>query len=131
MHRRPERTYTLHRKMAAVKEDPYIGGDLEAILSAVKDNLSDENEEFTSELNAVVEEVGVHPQSVVFSCDICDKICKTLRGLTRNRNSKHSTANNVKGDSYQGNSEKCEAEERLHPIYYQNIYRRERIKIVC
>ena len=40
----------------------------------LKINLLDENEEFTSELNAVVEEVRVHPQSVVFSCDICDKV---------------------------------------------------------
>ena len=69
--------------------------DLEAILPAVKDNLLDEKEKFTSELNVVVGEVGVHPQSVVFSCDICGKVCKTLRGLTRLRNSKHSTANNL------------------------------------
>ena len=81
MHRRPERTWTLHRKMVAAKEDSYFDDNLEAILSAVKDNLLDENEEFTSELNADVEEVGVHPQSVGFSCDICDKVCKTLRGL--------------------------------------------------
>ena len=52
--------------MAAAKEDPYIGDDLEAILSAVKDNLLGGNEEFTSKLNAVVEEVGIHPQSVGF-----------------------------------------------------------------
>ena len=96
---------------------------MEAILSAVKDNLLDENEEFTSELNAVVGEVGVHPQPVGFSCDICDKVCKTLRGLTRHRNSKYSTANNVEGDSYQGRFEKFEAEERLHPIYLKYIYR--------
>ena len=100
--RRPERTCTLHREIAAAKEDFYFGDDLEAILSAVKDNLLDENEEFTSGLNAFVGEVGVHPQSVGFSCDICDKVCKTLRGLTRHRNSKHSTANNVEGDPYQG-----------------------------
>ena len=81
-------------------------------------------------LHAVVEEVGVHPQPVDFSCDICDNVCKTLRGLTRHRNSKHSTANNVEGDSYQGRVEKFETEERLHPIYLK-IYRREHIKIVC
>ena len=110
MHRRPERTCTLHRKIAAAKEDSY---DLEAILSAVNNNLLDENQEFTSELNAVVEKVGVHPQSVGFSCDICDKVCKTLRGLTRHRNSKHNNANDVEGDSYQGRCEEFEAEERL------------------
>ena len=54
---------TLHRKMAAAKEDSYFGDGLEAILSAVKDNLLDENEEFpsVSELNAVVEEADVRP----------------------------------------------------------------------
>ena len=81
MHRWPERTGTLHSKMAAAKEDTYFGDDWEAILSAVKDNLLDENDEFTSELNAAVEEVGVHPQSVGFSCDICDKVCKTLKRI--------------------------------------------------
>ena len=45
------------------------------------------------------EEVGIQPQSVGFSGDICDKFAKLLRGLTRHRNSKHSTANNVESDS--------------------------------
>ena len=76
-------------------------------------------------------EFGVHPQSVVFSCDIREKVCKTLRGLTRHRNSKHSTANNVEGDLYKGRFEKSEAEERLHPIFLKNTERRERMKIVC
>ena len=74
----------------------------------------DENEKFTSELNADVEEVGVHPQSTSFSCDICEKVCKTQSGLTRPRNSKHCTNNNAEGDAYKS----C-FEERLHPIYYK------------
>ena len=45
--------------MAAPEEECYFDDDLEAILSAIKDNLLDENEEFTSELNADVEQVGV------------------------------------------------------------------------
>ena len=103
VHRRPERTCTLHRK----KEECYFGDDLEAMLSAIKDNLLDENEEFTSELNADVEEVGVHPQSTSFSCDSCEKVCKTQRGLTRHRNSLNN--NNAEGDAYKS----C-FEERLH-----------------
>ena len=39
----------------------YYGDDLEAILSAIKDNLLDENEEFTSELNGDVEEFWSSP----------------------------------------------------------------------
>ena len=38
--------------MAAVKEDSRFGDDLEAIFSAIEDNLLNENEEFTTELNA-------------------------------------------------------------------------------
>ena len=75
--------------MAAPEEECYFG-----------DDLLDENEEFTSELNADVEEVGVHPQSTSFSCDICEKVCKTQRGLTRHRNPKHCTHNNAEGDAY-------------------------------
>ena len=92
-HRRPERKGTLRKKMAAAKEDYYFGDDLEAILSAIDDNILDENEKFTSEINAVVEDVGDHPPSSGFSCDLCDKVCKTQRGLTTHRNSKHKTAN--------------------------------------
>ena len=92
-HRRPERKGTLLKKMAAAKEDYYFGDDLEAILSAIDDNILDENEKFTSEINAVVEDVGDHPPSSGFSCDLCDKVCKTQRGLTTHRNSKHKTAN--------------------------------------
>ena len=62
-HRRSERKGTLRKKMAAVKEDYFFGDDLEAILSAIDDNILDENEEFTSEINAVVEEIGDHPPS--------------------------------------------------------------------
>ena len=70
----------------------YFGDGLEAILSAIDDNILDENEKFTSEINAVVEDVGVHLPSSGFSCDLCDKVCKTQRGLTTHRNSKYKTA---------------------------------------
>ena len=90
-HRRPERKGTLRKKMAAAKEDYYFGDDLEAILSAIDDNILDENEKFTSEINAVVEDVGYHPPSSGFSCHLCDKVCKTQREL--HRNPKHKTAN--------------------------------------
>ena len=92
-HRRPERKGALRKKMATAKEDYYFGDDLEAILSAIDDDILDENEKFTSEINAVVEDVGDHPPSSGFSCDLCDKVCKTQRGLTTHRNSKHKTAN--------------------------------------
>ena len=59
-HRRSERKGTLRKKMAAVKEDYFFGDDLEAILSAIDDNILDENEEFASEINAVVEEITHH-----------------------------------------------------------------------
>ena len=110
--------------MAAPEEECYFGDDFEAILYAIKDNLLYENEEFTSELNAEVEEVGVHPQSTMFSCDICEKVCKTHRGLTRHRNSKHCTNNNAEGDAY-----KSYFEEKLHPIYYKQYIEESALKL--
>ena len=117
-HRRSERKGTLRKKMAAVKEDYFFGDDLEAILSAIDDNILDENEEFTSEINAVVEEIGDHPPSSGFSCDLCDKVCKTQRGLTRHRNSKHKTAN-VEGYLDQDHFDEFIAENRLHPFHFK------------
>ena len=71
---RYRRKWLLRRKVIIL-----VMTSLEAILSAIDDNILEENEEFTSEINTV-------------SCDLCDKVCKTQRGLTRHRNSKHKTA---------------------------------------
>ena len=156
-HRRPERKGTLRKKMAAAQEDYYFGDDLvEAILSAIDDNILDENEKFTSEINAVVEDVGDHPPSSGFSCDLCDKVCKTQRGLTTHRNSKHKTANvegvlmqypppppphniflynpnptyTVSVHVYTCIPNIINAENRLHPFHFKK-YIEECIKIVC
>ena len=53
-----------------------------------------------------------------FSCDLCDKVCKTQRGLTRHRNSKHKTAN-VEGYLDQDHFDEFIAENRLHPFHFK------------
>ena len=145
--RRPE------RKGKAAKEDYYFGDDLETILSAIDDNILDENEKFTSEINAVVEDVGDHTPSSGFSCDLCDKVCKTQRELTTHRNSKHKTVNVEWGTYavyppppthhffnitltlhiqflYMYIHVYINAENRLHPFHFKK-YIEECSKIVC
>ena len=74
----------------AGKEDFYSGENLEAILAAMEDNLLDQNEDFSAQIDGVGE-LGENQPACSFSCDQCDKICKTQRGLTR-----HKTPNMLK-----------------------------------
>ena len=112
--------------MAGVNEDFYFGDDMEAILSAIDDNLLEENEEFTSEITAVIEEVGDHQPALGFPCDSCDKVCKTQRGLTRHKNTKHRTANIEIVDNERDESI---AEKRLHPMYFKKYVEQSALKL--
>ena len=77
----PERACTLFTKKIGGMEDFYSEEDFDAILAAIEDNLLEENKEF-SPVDLLVEEVEHHHPATVFSCDECDKVCKTSRGLT-------------------------------------------------
>ena len=73
----------------AGKEDFCSGENLEAVMAAMEDNLFDQNEDFNPQIDEVVGELGENQPACSFSCDHCDKICKTQRGLTRHKNTKH------------------------------------------
>ena len=60
----------------AGKEDFYSGENLEAILAAMEDNLLNQNEDFSAQIDEVVGELGGNQPACSFSCDQCDKICK-------------------------------------------------------
>ena len=69
-------------------EDFYSEEDFDAILAAIEDNLLEENKEF-SPVDLLVEKVEHHHPATEFSCDECDKVCKTSRGLTRHKDAIH------------------------------------------
>ena len=71
--------------MAALDEYFLIGDDLDVILSLIEEDILVEDDGFTAEVEEIVE----NQPSNSFSCDQCDKVCKTQRGLTRHKNTKH------------------------------------------
>ena len=62
-------------------EDFYSGEDFDAILSAIEDNILEDDELCAVPVNEVVEEVSVGVNVEEFACDQCEKTCKTKRGL--------------------------------------------------
>ena len=58
----------------AGKEDFYSGKNLEAVLTAMEDNLFDQNEVISAQIDEVVEEMRENQLACSFSCDQCDKI---------------------------------------------------------
>ena len=86
---RPERTCMHFINKMAGMEDFYSGEDLDAILLAIEDNILEDDELYAVPVNEVVEEVSAGVNVDKFSCDQCEKTCKTKRGLSRHKNTKH------------------------------------------
>ena len=74
--------------MMAGKVDFYSGETLEAILAAMEDNLFVQDEDITAQIDEVVEAMEENQPVCRFSCDQCDKICKTQRDLRRHKSTK-------------------------------------------
>ena len=106
-------------------EDFYSGDDLDCILAVIEDDLLEKNEEITGEVNNVVEESVDIPPDKWFHCDQCDKVCKTIRGLTRHINAKHKTESK---EDNGGNNPKT-AESILHPLYLKKYINASALKL--
>lgn len=75
--------------MAAAREDFLYDEDYDTILDIIESNLLDEDEDLSSELNTVVEEIPKDDNSSQFPCTFCTKVCLSKGGLTRHIKSKH------------------------------------------
>ena len=107
-------------------EDLYSAEDFDAILAAIEDNLLEENKEFSSPVDLLVEEVEHHHPATEFSCDECDKVCKTTRGLTRHKDAIHKEA--VCGPSVSGKL-LVTPESLLHPLYFKKYVNQSAAKL--
>ena len=66
----------------------YIAGDeLDDLFMAIEEDLFWEDQEFRSDVEQTITELSTVAE---FSCQYCDKVCKSARGLTRHTNCKHS-----------------------------------------
>ena len=69
--------------------DSYNGDDLDANLVVIEDDFLEINAEIIAEVNTVVAEIIDVQAEKGYSCEQCDKVCKTKRGLRRHVNTKH------------------------------------------
>ena len=74
----------------AVSGDFLAGEDLEDIYYLLDGGFLDEEETIAAEVDEIATEVARDEENTeVFTCDTCQKICKSRRGLTRHINTKH------------------------------------------
>ena len=95
--------------MAAIGEEILKDDDLDAVLMLIEEDILVEDHGFIAEVKEIVDAVGENQPANSFSCDQCDKVCKTSRGLTRHRNVKHK----------QSDVEAFMPENMLHPLYFK------------
>lgn len=84
--------------MAAREDDFLMGDDLDDLFFLLEGGHLDIDDTFNQELDVIVSEVAADDQQTSFTCEVCNKICKSKRGLTRHTNAKH------KADTSAGNS---------------------------
>ena len=84
--------------MATANSDFLVGEELDDLFFLLDSGALDEDLELDKDLDSVVPQES---PDEIFSCDICDKVCKTRRGLTRHTNSKHSDPQQLQSTSLQ------------------------------
>ena len=85
--------------MAAREDDFLMGDDLDDLFFLLEGGHLDKDDIFDQELDVMVSEVAAGDQQSSFTCEICNKTCKSKRGLTRHTNAKHADTATEKSTS--------------------------------
>ena len=107
-------------------EDFYSGEDFDAILLAIEDNILEDNETYAVPVNHIVEEVSDVDKASSFRCDQCEKVCKTSRGLTRHKNTKHKDPND---SNHAVPAVPVTPESILHPLHLKGFIMKSATKL--
>ena len=94
--------------MAARQEEFIAGKDLDDLYDLLDNVFFDEDVDFEKDLAALVIAESHEANSC---CDECSKVCKTQRGLTRHKNTKHSSSRSSSGVPF---SSETIIEKKLH-----------------
>ena len=78
--------------MAQRDGDFLAGEDLDDLYFLLEGGFLEDDADFNVEIDALVSEVAAVPSDSTYKCDQCDKICKSKRGLSRHKNTKHNDA---------------------------------------
>ena len=100
----------LSRFVLATRQEEFVAGeDLDDLYALLDNGFLDEDVNFEKDLAALV---IVESPEAKFCCDECSQVCKTQRGLTRHKNTKHSSSRSGCGVSV--SSEEI-MQKKLHP----------------
>ena len=101
------------------------GEDLDAVFEIINEDLFEEDEDLEQLMSAVVLDIQENTQDTSFKCDFCEKVCKSKRGLSRHKNSKHKVLDH-EDDIVSGSS----PEDPLHPLHLKNYIIKSASKLV-
>ena len=115
--------------MALVGEDFLVGDDLDAVLALLEEDVLEESEEFVGEVENIVGELNECTPHAGFHCDLCEKVCKSNRGLTRHRKMKHDQQNAKDYGVLTSPIVDKSPEALLHPLYFNKYINLSAIKL--
>lgn len=104
--------------MAQKDGDFLAGEELDDLYFLLEGGFLDDDADFNVEMDDLVSEVAALPNDSTYKCDQCDKICKSKRGLSRHKNTKHAGAPTVLDEPRDVNlmSEKDVASLKKFPV---------------
>lgn len=108
-------------KMAQRQEDFFSGEDLEAIFAVIDNDILEGQQKFDSRDTLEKSHASFVDSVAIFTCEICQKVCLSKRGLTRHNNTKHAEPKDAAGDVNMRSKVGKVAEEILHPLYFKQM----------
>ena len=116
--------------MALVGEDLLVGDDLDAVLALLEEDILGESEEFVGEVENIVGELNEFTPHAGFHCNLCEKVCKSNRGLTRHKKMKHDQQNAKDYAVLTSPIVEKSPEALLHPLYFKKYINVSAIKLL-
>lgn len=113
--------------MAAPREDFLEGEDLGDLYYLLDGGFLDEDFEIDKDLDSLLIEESLEKS---FKCNLCDKVCKAQRGLTRHKNTKHTIIAplQVTPSTSQLNQKEENILKKFHPLQLNKIVKNCAIK---
>ena len=98
-HQQPE-SAQLTLNMAANAQETLPVDELEDILCLIEEGFLEDDDELNKQIEGITLEVSLDEDNHSgFKCSVCEKVCKSRRGLTRHSRSKHSDFASSSGET--------------------------------
>lgn len=111
----------------ATDADFLVGEELEDIFDLLDGGFLDDDDVIAAEINSIEAEVAVQDTlNVGFTCESCQKVCKSRRGLTRHIRAKHQIQDKEDASNSVSNVSTVENQDeitwkKLHPLLFKKM----------